>query len=232
MGLARKIHNLFHPALGKVLMLHRVVERIGPQPEAPRLEVTVGFLAQTLDTLQKQGVDFITMDQVADRFQSRNRKPFVCITFDDGYLDTFTMAYPILKERQIPFCVYMTRDFYRGTARPHWNPKAEMMGVDQLLALGADPLCTIGVHTCSHPHLSDLSEEEQRREIEGCKADLEQLLRRPVSHLAYPYGYYNSETLQIVRQLGFATAVTTSGRSVRNDAQMLELDRVSFMQSE
>lgn len=230
MRLAHKIHNLFHPALGRVLMLHRVVECIGPQPEAPRLEVTAPFFAQSLDTLIKQDVDFIAMDQVADRLQSRNRKPFVCITFDDGYLDTFTLAYPILKERQIPFCVYMTRDFYRGTAKPHWNPEAEMMDVNQIKELGSDPLCTIGAHTCSHPHLSGLSKEEQRHEIEECKTDLEHLLGRPVRHLAYPYGDYNQETLQIVRQLGFETAVTTSGRSVRNDAKLLELDRVSFIQ--
>lgn len=231
MPLARKIHNLFHPALGQVLMFHRVVKHIGPQPEAPRLEVTAPFFARSLDALLEQEVDFITMDQVADRFQSRNRKPFVCITFDDGYLDTFTMAYPILKERQIPFCVYMTRDFYRGTARPYWNPKAEMMGVDQLLALGADPLCTIGVHTCSHPHLGNLPPEEQRREIDDCKADLEHLLGRQVHHLAYPYGEYSQETLQIVRQLDFATAVTTSGRNVRSDSSLLELDRILFNES-
>lgn len=231
MGLARKIHNLFHPAIGKVLMLHRVVERIGPQPEAPRLEVTVDFFAQTLDTFQKQGVDFIAMDQVAERLQSRNRKPFVCLTFDDGYLDTYSLAYPILKERQIPFCVYMTRDFYRGTAKPHWNPQAEMMGVDQLLALGTDPLCTIGVHTCSHPHLSNLPFEEQCHEIVECKSDLERLFGRSVHHLAYPYGDYNQETLRIVRQLGFATAVTTSGRNVRDDSVLSELDRILFNES-
>lgn len=228
MGLARKVHNLFHPALGQVLMLHRVVEHIGPQPEAPRLEVTAPFFARALDVLLEQGADFIAMDQVADRLQSKKHKPFVCITFDDGYLDTYSLASPILKEHHIPFCVYMTRNFYRGTAKPHWNPEAEMMDVSKLKELGSDPLCTIGVHTCSHPHLGSLPFEEQRREIEECKTDLEHLLGRPVRHLAYPYGDYNQETLQIVRQLGFATAVTTSGRSARNDAKLLELDRVTF----
>lgn len=61
---------------------------------------------------------------------------------------------------------------------------------------------------------------------------MEHLLGRQVHHLAYPYGEYSQETLQIVRQLDFATAVTTSGRSVRNDAKLLELDRVSFTQPE
>ena len=149
---------------------------------------------------------------------------------DDGYLDTLTLAYPILKERQIPFCVYMTRDYYQGKSKPHWNPEASMMGVDQLLELSSDPLCIIGAHTCSHPHLSQLSDENQRHEIEACKTDLEQLVGKPVLHLAYPHGDYNEETVRIVRDLLFDTAVTTSGRQVRNDSKLLELDRVTLIQ--
>lgn len=230
MGFGRKLHNFLHPALGRVLMLHRVVEHIGPQPEAPRLEVTVDYLTQSLDALTREGVDFISMDQVAERLRSKHRNPFVCVTFDDGYFDNYSLAYPVLKEREIPFCVYLTRDFYRGAARPHWNPEAAIMDVDQLLELNAEPLCTMGAHTCSHPHLSRLSKEEQQQEIEACKNDLEQLLGRSVRHMAYPYGDYNQETLEIVRCLGFETAVTTSGRPVRNDACLLELDRVTFLQ--
>ena len=107
-----------------------------------------------------------------------------------------------------------------------------MMGVDQLLELGSDLLCTIGVHTCSHPHLSQLVVEEQWREMADCKADLERLLGKSMLHMAYPYGDYNQATIQIARDLGFETAVTTSGRQVRNDVSLLELDRVTFMQSE
>lgn len=222
----RKIHNLLHPKLGKILMLHRVVERIGPQPEAKTLEVTIDFFAKTMDDFLRQGVDFICIDQVSERVKSKNRHLFVCITFDDGYLDTYTHAYPVLKKRQIPFCVYMTRDFYRGIAKPHWNPGVEMMDREQLIAMASDPLCTIGVHTCSHPHLSQLIEEDQRREIEECKADLEQIIEKPVCHFAYPYGDYDERTLRLVKDLGFETAVTTSGRHVRSDSNLLELDRI------
>ena len=196
------------------------------------MEVTGASFAEALDAMRSEGVEFIGIDQVAERIKTGNRKPFVCVTFDDGYLDTMTLAYPVLKERQIPFCVYMTRDFYRGNTKPHWNPEAPMMGIDQLVELSSDSLCTIGVHTCTHPHLSRLSSEEQRQEITDCKVDLEQLLNEPVLHLAYPYGDYNQDTLRIVRDLGFETAVTTSGRQVRNDSKLLELDRVTFMQSE
>ena len=228
MDIVRKIHNFLHPPLGKVLMLHRVVEPIGFSPKPPYLEVGKDFLVEVMDALKEMEVDFIGIDQVAERIHSKKSHYFVCVTFDDGYLDTYTRAYPVLKERQIPFCVYMTRNFYQGNAKPHWNPGVEMMGEEQLLEIASDPLCTIGAHTCSHPHLSQLNEEEQRCEIADCKSDLERLIGKPVRHFAYPYGDYNEKTIEIVRELGFKTAVTTSGRQVRNDASLLELDRVNF----
>lgn len=221
-----KIHNLLHPKLGKTLMLHRVVDCIGPQPEARNLELTVDSFTHMLEALKSKGADFIGIGEVAQRLLSRKHGFFVCVTFDDGYLDTFELAYPILKERHIPFCVYATRDFYQGKSKPHWNPEVAMMAGRQLVALSSDPLCTIGAHTSSHPHLSQLSEEDQRREIEGSKIDLEQLLGKPVCHFAYPHGDYDERTLHLMKELGFETAVTTSGRHVRSDSKLLELDRV------
>ncbi len=44
--------------------------------------------------------------------------------------------------------------------------------------------------------------------------------------MAYPHGSYNDDTLMIVSELGFETAVTTSGRYVRGDTKLLELDRI------
>ena len=222
----RKLHNLMHPERGCVLMLHCVAAR----PEDNYLVITVDYLEKTIHSYFQQGYEAVSIDEVGRRIANHEKKRFVCFTFDDGYLDVLTLAYPLLKAWQIPFCVYMTRDFYRGTAKPHWNPEAPMMGVEQLLELSADPLCAIGAHTCSHPHLSQLSSDEQRREITESKADLEQLLGKPILHIAYPYGDYNQETLRIVRDLGFETAVTTSGRRVRNDSKLLELDRVSLIQ--
>ena len=94
------------------------------------------------------------------------------------------------------------------------------------MEMSHDPLCTIGVHTCTHPRLTTLSAEEQRREIKECKDDLEQLLGGEMNHLAYPHGDYNQTTVEIATELGFKTAVTTSGRYVRDDSRLMELDRL------
>ena len=223
----RKLHNLTHPILGYVMMLHRVSE----DHVDNHLVVTAGFLERRLDQYLQEGYDFIGIDQVASRILSRDKQRFVCFTFDDGYIDTFDLAYPILKEKQIPFCLYATTDYYRGKKHPSWSGDIPMLNTEQLRQLANDPLCTIGVHTCSHAHLSTLPVEEQRRELADCKEDLEQLLGREVKHLAYPYGDYDPNTVQLAQQLGFLTATTTSGRPVRSDSRLLELDRVTFTES-
>ena len=236
MTIARRIHNLLHPKLGCIVMLHRVREKSNNhEPLATNsLTITPAALEELINGYQIKGWRFVSMDDVVGKIPLRSTfgapnsqsTPFVSLTFDDGFLDTYTTAYPLLKQLKVPFCVYMTSDFYRGTARPQWDRDAKMINIEQLLEMSSDPLCTIGAHTCSHPRLSGLTKEEQWREIKECKKDLEQVLGKEVRHLAYPHGDYNQTTVDIVTELGFKTAVTTSGRFVRSDSRLMELDRL------
>lgn len=225
--LVRKLHNLLHPVRGYVMMLHRVSE----VRENHHLVVTADYLGKAIDRYIQQGFDLVSIDEVARRVVNKDKRKYVCLTFDDGYADNIELAYPVLKKRKVPFCLYATRDYYRGKSHPSWSADAPMITVEQLLQLANDPLCTIGVHTCTHPHLSQLSVEQQHKELADCKDDLEQLLGREVIHLAYPYGDYDSNTITIANQLGFLTATTTSGRAVRTDSKLLELDRVTLTES-
>lgn len=212
MKFSRKIHNLLYPKLGKILMLHGVSSS--------------GYLESLVQQCDKEGFEPVSLDEAVERMRKRGGRRFACFTFDDGYLDTYAIAFPTLVALNVPFCVYMTKDFYRGTSKPIWDPSAQMMDVGQLREMSRSPWCTIGVHTCTHPRLSTLDMNAQRQEIAGCKADLEDLLGREISHMAYPHGDYNQDTVKLVAELGFVTAVTTSGRHVRRDSQLLELDRV------
>jgi len=69
----------------------------------------------------------------------------------------------------------------------------------------------IGAHTVNHLVLSSLQPDEQRREIEESRRDLERWLGHPVRSFAYPYGRswdYNADTVAILRELGFSSAIT------------------------
>lgn len=72
----------------------------------------------------------------------------------------------------------------------------------------------IGAHTVSHPILARLDHETARREINGSKQMLEDLLQQAVTLFAYPNGTpekdYRAEHATLIRQAGFACAVTTA----------------------
>ena len=86
------------------------------------------------------------------------------------------------------------------------------MNWDELADFAREPLCTIGVHTLTHPMLAKHPEEVARAEIAESRAIIEARLDRPAAHLAYPVGDPTSagrREFELARELGFASAVTT-----------------------
>ena len=123
---------------------------------------------------------------------------------------------------------------------------AENIGVDQgeiarelimnwseVRELAADPLITIGAHTCDHLALSKLSEQDCEREIAASIAKMEDYLGRSCRHFAYPYGDEEStgeREFEIARRLGVRTAVTTRKGVIHRQHrdQLSALPRVSL----
>ena len=229
--LRRKLHNLTHPLLGRILMLHRVVEERSEGTNS-ELEVTPDFLKQTINNYRRQGCHFVSIDEACDIIShGRSGHPFVCLTFDDGYQDNYDIAYPILKQENVPFAIYVTTGFIDNRI-PMWWYQGDNWGIstESLKALDADPLCTIGAHTVSHSKLDTLSPEEQREEIMQSKQELEALLGHPIRHFSYPHGAYNADTLSIINQQTFRSALLAWGGNTRRSVNPLMLPRIELRQ--
>lgn len=98
-----------------------------------------------------------------------------------------------------------------GTTRHCRQPDA-MPTWEMVARLAEHPLITIGAHTLNHGALGTLSDEECQRQIEQSRLRIEEMLGKPVRHLAYPFGGYNAawqREYETAARLGFATAVTT-----------------------
>jgi len=103
----------FVGGVGVILTLHHVRP---PRPERFQpnrlLEVTPWFLARMVKLLRYSRVDVVSLDEMHRRMTEGDfRRRFVCLTFDDGYRDTLEHAYPILKEADMPFAVYVPTAF-------------------------------------------------------------------------------------------------------------------------
>ena len=92
---------------GLILMFHRLSATICDYNwtfGTPGLEISVEFLESIILYFKKLDYEFISLDQLYERLQHNSvEKPFVCFTFDDGYIDNYEIAYPVLKKHNIPF---------------------------------------------------------------------------------------------------------------------------------
>lgn len=112
-----RIHRLFrktHGGVGHILMLHRVL----PESKGIRihnhesLEISPEHLERIITTLKRKGYAFYSVEQFYQKMQEGNfERPFVVVTFDDGYLDNYEYAYPILKKHNVPFTIYVATSF-------------------------------------------------------------------------------------------------------------------------
>ena len=143
----------------------------------------------------------------------------VCITFDDGYIDTYTIVYPMMKKYNFPWTLFLiTDDVEKSYQRMTW---------DQLKEMAESGDVTIANHTLSHPKLHNLkTREEKENEIIGASKALKYRLGIDTSWLAYPYGDYDDEVIDICKKAGIKMAVTTDAGRVHVGSYPYELKRV------
>ncbi len=108
--------------VGAILTLHHVRP---PRPDRFQpnrlLEVTPRFFERVVRRLRRSGTDLISLDEMHRRMTEGDfARRFVCVTFDDGYRDTLKFAYPVLKQYQVPFCVYVASGFADRVGEMWW----------------------------------------------------------------------------------------------------------------
>jgi peptidoglycan/xylan/chitin deacetylase (PgdA/CDA1 family) len=99
--------------MGSILVFHRMVAEPPQSAFGPSrsLSITADSFRGLIAYLRKAGVEIVTLDEVLRRLQSgRSQRRFTCLTFDDGYRDNYELVYPICRELEVPFTVYVTTD--------------------------------------------------------------------------------------------------------------------------
>ncbi len=132
------------------------------------------------------------------------KKPII-ITFDDGYLDVYRHALPVMKELGGTATAFVLGN--RSIERNHWDEPtgfraALLMSDDNVLELQECGF-EIGSHSMSHSDLTRLTRVQARDEICRSKDELENLTGNPVITFAYPFGTSNRELERMVREAGY-----------------------------
>jgi len=145
------------------------------------------------------------------------KKPIV-LTFDDGYEDAYSTAFPLLKKYG-----------FTGTFYPIVNDidQSGFLTTGEILEMEKGGL-TFGSHTLTHPNLTTLSSAQAQQEIYASKIILQRITGTPITDFCYPGGTFNAAVETIVQNSGYATATTTVAATNSGTLDPLTLKRVQI----
>ncbi|HET7034249.1 MAG TPA: polysaccharide deacetylase family protein [Thermomicrobiaceae bacterium] len=202
-----------------IVMYHYVRPDPGPgDPAGEDLSVTPEDFAAEMDYLAAQHYTTMTLGElevVRERRAPLPARPVV-LTFDDGYRDFYTDAWPVLRRHHFKATIFVITGVVGSERYLSW---------DMIRELDGSGLIEVGSHTVDHPELPALSDAQARAEIVDSKKTLEEHLGHPVVAFSYPAGHYTQREVDDVRQAGYGCAVTTRGAFARAGDPALELPR-------
>ena len=175
--------------------------------------------------LAEQKITVIALSELVARLKAR--KPLggtVVLTFDDGYRDNYTVAFPILKKYGFPSTIFVTTDMIGKTDKRG----LERLSVAEMKEMHASGLIDIEPHTKTHPKLATLPDDVAREEILGSKRAIEEMLGTSPRLFAYPYGSFNDSTECLVSACGFDAAVSVPEGTIGPENSLYRLPRNSI----
>jgi len=197
-----------------ILMYHYI--RVAPANDqlGANLSVSPENFAAQMKWLYDDNYRSIKLADLADtdrkeisRIYHEEKKPIV-FTFDDGYLDAYTEAFPILVKYSFIGTFFIIKDYIgRGNY---------LIG-EQIKEMGEAGM-EFGSHSLTHPDLTKTSINEIRRQIFDSKGKWQVF--------CYPAGRFDETVVNLVQEAGYLAAVTTKIGVARQDDNLLELRRV------
>ncbi len=213
------------------VLAYHAIEDLSGDPLIEKYSVPPARFAKQLDYLRARGWNFVSLEQVMAAFDGGPSLPerAVLLTFDDAYADLLDTASPVLLERGIPAVAFAVAGQIGGTNA--WDSEN---GATSLALLDAEGLreisrrgIEVGAHTVNHRVLTGLPADELEGEIAGAAEILEAAgLPRPRA-FSYPYGRWDAEAAQAVRDAGYEVAFTVDRGIVQGGSDLHALPRTA-----
>jgi peptidoglycan/xylan/chitin deacetylase (PgdA/CDA1 family) len=208
-----------------ILTYHLVREDL----PSTNLVISKKNLEEQIRYLRSSGYVSISLQDLLDWIQTGKSLPPqpVILTFDDGYLDCYENAWPILAKYEMRFTVFLVSDQV-GSANA-WqgilSGELRLMDRHQIREMHAAGV-SFGAHSCTHPSLIRLPDAGLRQEVRKCRERISEIIGVQPQFFAYPYGEFNGRVCQEVKAAGYAGACTTLHGLNDNRTDSFQLRRV------
>lgn len=202
-----------------VLMYHRV-DYVSPNASALEKDLTVSpeEFERQVQHLINGGFQVVRLSEIEDAIINRRpfAKPMVAITFDDGYIDNYTRAFPILKRYNVPATIFIVTGTVGTKGHLSWEQ------IEEMRRFGIE----FGSHGVRHLDLTRLKLTQLDFELRASKTQIERRLGVEVTAFAYPAGEYNSLVIERVKAAGYRTAWRKSGGAIKLTDSQYALPRL------
>ena len=173
-------------------------------------------------------------EQIAGSRSGQDMGGSLSITFDDGYLDNFEVAAPILQKYRLPATFFVTTGFLGTSIVAPWDaslPTAprwmDWTHARELLALGFE----IGNHSDTHLNMATSTPEVIRDDLSESREKLKREVGVTAQLFAYPFGGrddISDASRAVVRDLGFECCVSCYGGVNASGADPYLLNRIGI----
>ena len=198
-----------------ILMYHSISDdaEAGVEPYY-RLATHPQRFAEQMQWLHNAGYFGVSLEESLAALESNkpDSRPLVAITFDDGFRDFYTAAWPALRKHGFTATMYLPTAFitpqrasFVGRECMTWNEVCELRRAG----------IRFGAHTVNHPKLHESSWDVIRGELAGSKNTIERELGEEISSFAYPYAFpqedrrFTETFTKLLREEGYQSSVTT-----------------------
>lgn len=186
-----------------ILMYHYIANNPKSQDvQRNVLSVAPDKFEAQMDYLSKNGFQPITLDTLYGIFNKQVTAPQkpVVLTFDDGYIDFYTIAFPILRRFNFYAVSFIPTSLVGGGYYMNW---------DQIKEIQSSGLVTFESHTVTHANLAGLGYQAVLKQMVDSKNILQSQTGYPVNFVAYPYGISNANVQKAAKEAGFVGGLGT-----------------------
>ena len=178
--------------------------RFSSKKSSDKITVSADTFDRQLAYLKNNGYTVLTLKQFCDFIDYHRRPPrkSVLISIDDGWKTAKTIAYPILKKYGFPAVLFVNTDNIREKQNPN------SLTWEELRELKDSGLIEVQSHTVTHDDLTRISNEQLQKELKESKQRISSKLGITPIAVAYPFGLFNRNTIDMMKQYGYRFGFT------------------------
>ena len=174
------------------IMYHRFNES-----KYPSTNIQLDVFKNQLEIIESENIQFIHPKDFGKKINQNKKERKVLLTIDDGLLSFYQNAWPILRDKEIPFILFVNTREVGAFNYMNW---------DQILELHKNENVEIGNHSHSHEYLVEENKEVIKNDILKSINIFETKLGWNSDFFSYPFGEYSNEFKKIIKDLGFKYA--------------------------